>query len=257
MQLTWKQKDFEEDLDFILFLQQDDKPVWWSKALFEAFPSLNYEYARKLPECERFDYIRTEMKKLSVLHSDDIQNAIKTFQAHWTPVSEKLNQAFSSTFGYDCTKILNDMEGFVGLDPVCPRNVQEYTFDVFYKFEPEYAIFAALHEITHFVWFYIWHEYFKDNPDEYDTPHLKWILSEIVVETIIRNSEIGNLVKQPKHIAYSYFYDMEINGNLIFDTMKNLYLERKDIYDFMEKSYNFVQQNEPELRQKISEAEKQ
>ena len=34
MQLTWKQKDFEEDLDFILFLQQDDKPAWWSKRLF-------------------------------------------------------------------------------------------------------------------------------------------------------------------------------------------------------------------------------
>lgn len=256
MRLTWKQKDFENDLDFILFLQQDDKPAWWSKRLFEVFPSLNYEQARKLPESERFDYIRTEMEKLANLYSADIQNSIKMFQTHWAPVEKKLNQAYSSTFGYDCTKILNDMVGFVGLDPVCPRNIQEHTFDIFYRFEPEYAISAALHEITHFVWFYIWPEHFKDNPNEYDTPHLKWVLSEIVVETIIRNSEIGELVKQPNYIAYSYFYDMTINGDLLFDTMKKLYLERKDIYDFMEKSYNFIQSNEPELRNKIAKAEK-
>ena len=257
MQLTWKQKAIEDDLEFILFLQQDNKPDWWSKRLFEAFPTLNYEYTRKLPESERLKYIRKEMKKLAVLHSDDIQNSIKMFQTNWTPVEKKLNQAYSSTFGVDCTKILNDMVGFVGLDPVCPRNVQEHTFDVFYRFDPEYAVSTALHEITHFVWFCIWHEHFKDNPDEYDSPNLKWVLSEIVVETIIRNSEIGNLIKQPKYIAYSYFYDMTINGNLLFDTMKKLYFERKDIYDFMEKAYNFIQQNEPELRKKIDKAEKQ
>ena len=72
MQLTWKQKDIEDDLEFILFLQQDNKPDWWSRRLFEAFPTLNYEYTRKLPESERLKYIRKEIKKLAVLHSGDI-----------------------------------------------------------------------------------------------------------------------------------------------------------------------------------------
>lgn len=256
MRLMWKQKDIEDDLEFILFLQQDNKPDWWSKRLFEVFPTLDYEQARKLPESERLKYIRKEMKKLAILHNDDIQNSIKMFQTKWASVAKKLNQAYSSTFGVDCTKILNDMVGFVGLDPVCPRNVQEHTFDVFYRFDPEYALLTALHEITHFVWFYVWQEYFKDDPNEYNSPNLKWILSEIVVEPLIRNSEIGKLVKQPRYIAYSYFYNMEINGDLLFDTMKKLYLERKDIYDFMEKSYKFIQQNEPELREKIAKAEK-
>ena len=103
--------------------------------------------------------------------------------------------------------------------------------------------------------FYFCQQHFKDNLDEYEFPNLKWLLSEIVVETIIRNSEIGKLIEFPKWIAYPYFYDMEINGKLLFDTMKGLYLERKDIYDFMEKAYNFIQQNEPELRKKIDKAE--
>ena len=48
---------------------------------------------------------------------------------------------------------------------------------------------------------------------------------------------------------------MSINGELIFDTMKRMYLERKDIYDFMERSYAWIKDNESELRAKIAEAE--
>lgn len=50
MKLTWQQKDFERDLDFILFHQKDGTTVWWQKQLFKAYPDLNYEYAISLPE---------------------------------------------------------------------------------------------------------------------------------------------------------------------------------------------------------------
>ena len=85
---------------------------------------------------------------------------------------------------------------------------------------------------------------------------MKWVLSEIVVETIIRNSKINDLIEQPKYIAYSYFYDMKIGDELIFETMRNMYLNRKDIFDFMEKSFDWIKNNETELRNKITEAEK-
>ena len=255
MHLKWKQKNIKDDLEFILFMQQDNKPDWWSKRLFEAYPSLDYEHAKKLSESDRLDYIQNEMKKLAILCSDDIKNSIKMFQETWETVGKKLNRVYSSVFGFDCKEILNDMVGFVGLDPVCPRDIQQHTFDAFYRFSPEYAVSTALHEITHFVWFHFWQKHFNDDPVEYDSPRLKWVLSEIVVETIIRNSEINDLIEQPKYIAYSYFYNMTINDELIFDTMKKLYLERKDIYDFMEKAYNWIKNNEPELRKKISKAE--
>ena len=77
----------------------------------------------------------------------------------------------------------------------------------------------------------------------------------VVVETINHNTGIANLGKQPKYIAYSYFYDMTIKGELIFDTMKHLYLNRKDIYDFMDKAFEWIKSNEPELHAKIAEAE--
>jgi len=257
MRLTWKQKDFEKDIDFILFHQKDGTPVWWHKKLFEVYPDLDYDYCWNsgIAEEERFNYITEQMKIQAQKRSDDIAKSIYMFEKAWENVSDKLNNAYSNAFDNDCSDILNDMVAEISLNPICPRDIETHTFDICHYFDPQYAITTALHEITHFAWFYFWNKHFNDNPSEYDFPNIKWLLSEIVVETIIRNSDINDLIEQPKYIAYSYFYDMTIKDELIFDTMKKFYLNRKDIYDFMEKSYNFIQSNEPELRKKINEAE--
>lgn len=257
MHLKWQQKDFNEDIDFILFHQKDGTPEWWQKRLFNAYPELNYKYAKSVSEPERFDYITSQMKFMAQKRQPTVENSIKIFKDSWNAlVTGKLNAAYSSAFDNDCSDILNDMAAEVGLNPICPRNVSDHTFDIYHYFETNYAISTALHEITHFVWFYFWQKHFNDDAVEYDSPNLKWILSEIVVETIIRNSQINDLIEQPEYIAYSYFYDMKINNELIFNTMKKLYLGRRDIYDFMEKSYDWIKTNEPELRKKIADAEK-
>lgn len=259
MQLTWQQKDFESDLDFILFHQKDGTPVWWHKRLFDVYPDLDYNYCwnSDITEEQRFQYITEKMKIQSQKRADDVAKSINTFKTAWNSVSNKLNAVYSNAFDNDCSVILNDMTACVSLNPVCPRDIETHSFNMYHYFDPKLAVSMATHEITHFVWFYFWQKHFQDNPEDYDFPNIKWLLSEIVVETINRDSGIANLSEQPKHIAYSYFYDMEINGELIFDTMKKMYLERKDIFDFMEKSFEWIKANEPELRAKIAEAERQ
>ncbi|MBO7508993.1 MAG: hypothetical protein J6T57_01825 [Alphaproteobacteria bacterium] len=255
MKLNWQYKDFDSDIDFILFHQKDNTPIWWQKQLFKAYPDLNYEYARSLSEEKRFEYITSKMKIQAETRKQIIENSIQTFQNKWNSVSTKAEIAFSQAFNNDCRNILNDMVAYVGLNPICPRDIKTHSFDIYYYFDPTYAITTALHEITHFVWFYFWNKHFGDDTSEYDFPSIKWLLSEIVVETIIRNSDINDLIEQPKYIAYSYFYDMTTNGEQIFDIMKHLYLNRKDIYDFMDKAFEWITTNEPELRNKIQEAE--
>ena len=255
MKLNWQQKDFDSDLDFILFHQKDGTPIWWQKQLFQAYPDLDYEYALSLPESNRFEYISEQMKIQAEKRKSVVDNSIKIFSDKWSEISDKLNDVYSNAFDNDCNNILNDMVANVGLNPICPRDIQNHSFDIYHYFDSQYAITTALHEITHFVWFYFWQKHFQDNSTEYDFPNIKWLLSEIVVETIIRNSEINNLIKQPQYIAYSYFYDMTINGELLFDIMKKMYINRTDIYDFMEKSFNWIKNNESELREKIAVAE--
>lgn len=256
MRLIWKHKDFKDDIDFILFHQQDNTPEWWRKQLFNAYPDLDYEYSKSLPELERFEYIIEQMKIQAEKRKDVVNNSINVFQKEWNQIADKVNKVYSSAFDNNCDDILNDMVAYVGLNPICPRDIETHSFNIYHYFDPKLAVSMAAHEITHFVWFYFWNKHFKDNTSEYDFPNLKWLLSEIVVETINHNTDIASLGKQPKYIAYSYFYDMKIGDELIFDTMKRLYTERKDIYDFMEKSFDWIKQNETELRQKIAEAEK-
>ena len=257
MHLIWQQKDLDSDIDFILFHQRDNTPEWWRRQLFNAYPELDYEYTKSLSETNRLKYITEQMRVQSQKRQNIIKKSINTFQTNWnTLIADKLNAAYGSAFDNDCTNILNDMVAMVGLNPICPRDIEHHCFDIYHYFETKWAMATALHEITHFAWFTFWQKHFRDDLSEYDAPHLKWLLSEIVVETIIRNSDLGALVEQPKYIAYSYFYNMTIKGEPIFDTMKCFYIERKDIYDFMEKSYNWIKDNEPELRKKITEAEK-
>lgn len=257
MRLIWINEDFTDDMDFILVHQKDGTPVWWHRRIFDAYSDLDYDYCwnKKITENQRFDYITKQMKIQAVKCADAIRKSITVFENTWQLIAEKLNAIYGAAFDNDCSNILNDMKAEVGLNPICPRNIQDYTFHVYYKFEHKFAMSIALHEITHFVWFYFWQKHFKDNRDEYNQPNLKWLLSEIVVETIIRNSEIEKLTEHPKYIAYSYFYDMKISGEFVFDIMKKLYLERKDIFDFMEKSFDWIKKNEPELRANIAAAE--
>lgn len=257
MQLIWRQKDFKDDINFILFHQKDGTPKWWQEQLFKAYPDLNYKYTKSLPESDRMKYITEQIKIQAQKRELVIIDSIKMFSEYWdVNIAKNLNVVYSVAFDNDCTNILNDMVAQVGLNPICPRDIEHHSFDIYHYFEPGYAMSTALHEITHFVWFYFWHEHFKDKRTEYDFPQLKWLLSEIVVETVIRNSQINDLIEQPQYIAYSYFYDMIINDELIFDTMKKLYLTRKDIYNFMENSYDWIKNNESELRKKIAKAEK-
>lgn len=259
MKLTWGRKDFDADIDFILFHQMDDTPAWWRDQLFKAYPTLDAEYCRTAPRDARHEYIRRAMCEQAATRQPVIEKSIADFTAAWAPIAAQLNAAYSATFGENCDDILNDMQACVGLNPICPRDLQDHSFDIYHYFAPEYAVQVAIHEITHMVWFYFWNLYFRDDASEYDFPNIKWLLSEIVVETIIRHSEIGQLIpnlESHKYIAYSYLYDMEIASAPLFDIMRDLFQNRKSMRDFMEKAFDFVTKNESELRTKITEAEK-
>ena len=130
MQLTWRQKDFESDLDFILFHQKDGTPVWWQKQLFKAYPDLNYEYAKSLSEEKRFEYITGQMKIQSQKRQPVIDASLKEFRKNWDSLSSKAENAFTQAFNNDCSGILNDMVAEVGLNLICPRDIEAHTFDI-------------------------------------------------------------------------------------------------------------------------------
>lgn len=118
----------------------------------------------------------------------------------------------------------------------------------------------AIHEIIHFVWFHVWNELFGDSYDEYESPSMKWIFSEMVVESIMSDERLCSLnpyfPRENGGCIYPYFFDMEANGENVLATLNDMYKNKK-INDFMKDGYAYCIANEKEIRNHIATSENQ
>ena len=120
------------------------------------------------------------------------------------------------------------MQGRIALNSVCPRFLDQRAFDVFWRNSERGAMGIALHEMTHFVWFSVWQRHFHDTPAEYDTPHLKWMLSEMVVECYLSHPALRALDPyfEPENggCIYPYFYDLTLDGAPLLEHLHRLFI---------------------------------
>ena len=116
----------------------------------------------------------------------------------------------------------------------------------------------SIHEIIHFVWFDVWHSLFGDSFEEYERPSLKWILSEMAVESVMSDPRLSSINPyfpgESGGCIYPYFFDMEAGGAPILDTLDEMY-KNEDIRSFMRDSYAYCLEHEREIRGHIERAE--
>lgn len=109
-----------------------------------------------------------------------------------------------------------------------------------------------------FVWFYVWNRLFGDRYEEYERPSLKWILSEMVVESVMKDERLSSInpyfPREQGGCVYSYFFDMVVDGKLILDTLDAMY-RSQCIQDFMQNSYAYCQKHEAAIRAHIRKSE--
>jgi hypothetical protein len=141
------------------------------------------------------------------------------------------------------------MVGNVTLNPIEPRFLDARAFDVFYLNSERGALGVALHEVTHFVWFDVWQAHFKDNPAEYETPHIKWIFSEMAVDSVMRNDGRLHGVNPyfPDGHVYECFRAMRPEGKAVLETLYEMY-KHADIIEFMERGLAYCVKHEDEIR---------
>ena len=99
---------------------------------------------------------------------------------------------------------------------------------------------------------------FGDSYDEYERPSLKWILSEMVVESVMKDERLCSInpyfPRENGGCIYPYFFDMAVAGKPILDTLETMY-RNQSIEDFMKNSYAYCQEHETEIREHICRAE--
>ena len=258
MKITYKNPGFEHSVESILLFQTDETTPYWSDALLYFYPKIDKRELSNKTYAYKREYLLNVLSATYRELEPELENKVVLYNTRWEKYSNQIEAAFSDAFGIDTRLIFNDITANITLNPVGPRFLKEHYFDVFYKNSDKGAIGVSIHEMIHFVWFHVWNQTFKDSYDEYDTPHLKWILSEMVVESIMRDKRLSSInpyfPRENGGCVYRYFQDMIIKDEYILDTLEDIY-QRNKMVDFMKKSYEYCMENEGAIRSHIKKSE--
>lgn len=237
---------------------KDDLSPFWKDIFFRFYSDIDRDRFIALNSNEKYEFLKAYFQSLRTAKYDELKAKNERYNAYWKQHERQITASFEDVFELDLSREFNDLIAQTSFNPISPRYLAEHRFDHFYLESERGAMGTSLHEITHFIWFLVWQNHFKDSADEYETPHLKWILSEMVVEPIMQKSGLSDLNPYcaSKSCAYPYFYSMVIDNRPILDTLSDM-LENNHIADFMEKSYQYCQKYESDIRQHISRAEQQ
>lgn len=254
MEVTFVNPGVDYMIQQIMEFQTEGESAFWSEPLYHFYPQLDKAYAASLPFSERKDYIERILRTVYVGLENEINEKADLYAQYWAMCKEQITAALSDAFDVDCTNLFNDLRCNVSMNPIGPRFLEERCFDVFYLNSERGAIGVSIHEMVHFVWFYVWNGLFGDSYDEYERPSLKWILSEMVVESVMKDTRLSAInpyfPREHGGCIYPYFFDMEVDGILILDTLDEMY-RSQSIQDFMRNSYSYCQKHETEIRNHI------
>ena len=258
MEVTFVNPGVDYMMKRIMEFQTEDESAFWSEPLYHFYPQLDKAYATSLPFSERKDYIERSLRVAYVELEDTITKKVALYSQHWASCKEQITAALSDAFGVDCTCLFNDVRCNLSMNPIEPRFLKERCYDTFYLNSERGAIGEGIHEIIHFVWFHVWNQLFGDSYDEYERPSLKWILSEMVVESVMKDERLSSInpyfPRERGGCIYPYFFDMVVDGTPVLDTLDAMY-RSQSIEDFMRNSYAYCQSHEAEIREHIRRSE--
>jgi hypothetical protein len=247
MDLTYKYPGIEYSVNSIMLFENDP----WIDSIFHFYPQIDKAKFDCLSSSCKTKYLHDVLQEHCNKDGavNEIDKKLIKYNDHWKLHKNQIEAALSDAFQCGVTDILNDMVGNVTFNPICPRFLNIKTFDVFYLNSERGALGISLHELIHFVWFHVWQGYFNDSIEEYETPYLKWVFSEMVVDPIMRKD--ARLSKINPYFddgcAYPYFYEMTVNGKPILETLYEMYINL-NMLEFMKQGYSYCVKYEAEIR---------
>lgn len=254
MNITYINAGFQTMLESIMAFQNDDETSYWTEPIFHFYPNLDKAMFQMLTFNEKKKYLSEELEKVYREQETLLNQKVEDYNRHWNRHKSQIEEAFSDAFGIDVSLLFNDLRGEISLNPICPRFLKEEYFQIFYLNSERGALGMSLHEIIHYLWFYVWNQEFHDSYDEYERPSLKWILSEMVVESIMRDERLSSINPYFPGCVYDYFQNMKVDNRMILDIIDEFY-KCGDMKKFMHDSYDYCRIHEEEIRLHITKAE--
>ena len=246
MKLKFKTTDVEYTIKSINAVQ-DYFGDFFKESLYMFYPQFDRDIIDTSNYTERIKYMSPIIKNIYNEKHELLINKTVDYQHYWDQHAERIQSGLEDVFEVSLDDVFNDMEARVGINPVGSRYLEDNAFDAFYLYSPEGMTMSSLHEIIHFIWFYVWNKTYQDDISEYENPHLKWVVSEMVVDLIIKEANLSYLNPDNKETIYPYFHDIRINGKQILLELESL-ISNNNIIEFMSKVYELCKVNETTIR---------
>jgi len=169
-------------------------------------------------------------------NQDLLAKKVALCQKQWDQQEAFVNAEFQKIFGRDCD--LNCV-AYVNFNPICPRFIESREFDVNAMDDNAGILETSIHEIIHFAWFQDWQEQFPNTTHaDMNVPSQGWLISEIAVDPIFKNSELKQLlVRNP---AYDHFYQEKINNQNMMEVVNDTYRLSSSIKDFQNRMIDLI-----------------
>jgi len=256
MKLKFEYAGVGYSTDTILEFTKAGLSPFWTEPLFHFYPDMDKAHFLQLDYTGRKKYLSGYFTVYESKSRDLLAEKLNSYNSYWQKYEAQIVSALEEIFSIDLTAVFNDLTCMTTFCPVSPRYLDRHTFDNFFMESEKGALGTAIHEIIHFVWFHVWKNKFHDSPAEYETPHLKWIISEMVVEPVMRDPRLGSINPYYQHKAcvYPYFYTMNISGAPILDTLYSM-ISAMPISDAMDAAYRYCADHEKDIRSHIERCE--
>lgn len=259
MNIIFRNPGKDYSIESILLFQGEEQTPFWSEPLLYFYPQVDRQELEIQEPSAKREYLQKVFRTVYEESEDELERKVDLYNDHFRIYRHQIEDAFSDAFSLDAGPLFNDLTGNITLNPICPRFLRDCRFDIFFKNSERGALGLALHEVIHFFWFHVWNAHFGDTYDEYETPSLKWILSEMAVQPIMADPRLRSLNPyfpiENGGCVYPYFQNMVIEGTPILEYMDKLY-NRNRITDFMEAAFSYCRTHENEIRHHIELSEK-
>lgn len=202
------------------FLNIDsDLDNWFSVTILDAL-GIEKKELHSLNNEDRYELIISKIKTIFTENIENLNVKAKNFENEWNSACCEIFDIYAKIFDL---KFKDDTycQVNIGINPICPRYIQEKSFDINYK--QKSCIPIAIHELLHFYWFDYWNEHlYKLKDFEMENPTLTWAFSEIAIDTLVNCSPLIKYFLN-KEVAYDYFYDIKYKDKPLVNVLRDLY----------------------------------
>lgn len=230
----------EENIEIIKWAYyEDDDVLGIYRYTIQYLPELAH-IDKSLPKTDVYKIIENIVKTDYSKYKTEIENEVERYNNLWREYNDLYFEALAKYFEVEWPSNIDIIEVSVGLIPVFPRNLDDFSFAISTGVDDWKIIETCAHETLHFLWFEKWKNIYPEIPRiEYDSPYITWQYSEMVTDPILNSKPFSDIFDFEEK-GYDTFYEMYDGETLVMDCLRQIYSENISINEKIVKGFNYI-----------------